>query len=51
MLAARRAKAAAIRFVDKAMQANDAPKKVTMDRSGVWDWHSSPPKSRSSVVN
>ena len=35
LLAARRDKAAAMRFFDKAMQANDVPEKVTMDKSGA----------------
>ena len=32
LLTARRDKAAAMRFFDKAMQANDVPEKVTMDK-------------------
>ena len=35
LLTARRDKAAAIRFFDKAMQANSVPEKVTMDKSGA----------------
>ena len=35
LLAARRDKAAAMRFFDKAMQANNVPEKVTMDKSGA----------------
>ena len=35
LLAAKRDKAAAMRFFDKAMQANDVPEKVTMDKSGA----------------
>ena len=35
LLTARRDKAAAMRFFDKAMQANDVPEKVTMDKSGA----------------
>ena len=35
LLTAQRDKAAAMRFFDKAMQANDVPEKVTMDKSGA----------------
>ena len=35
LLTARRDKAAAMRFFDKAMQANGVPEKVTMDKSGA----------------
>ena len=35
LLAARRDKAAAMRFFDKAMQANSVPEKITMDKSGA----------------
>ena len=35
LLTAKRDKAAAMRFFDKAMQANDVPEKVTMDKSGA----------------
>ena len=35
LLAARRDKAVAMRFFDKAMQANNVPEKVTMDKSGA----------------
>lgn len=35
LLTARRDKAAALRFFDKAMKANGVPEKVTMDKSGV----------------
>ena len=35
LLTARRDKAAAMRFFDKAMQANSVPEKVTMDKSGA----------------
>ena len=35
LLAARRDKAAVMRFFDKAMQANNVPEKVTMDKSGA----------------
>ena len=35
LLTAKRDKAAAKRFFDKAMQANDIPEKVTMDKSGA----------------
>ena len=35
LLTAKRDKAAALRFFDKAMQANDVPEKVTMDKSGA----------------
>ena len=35
LLAARRGKAAAMRFFDKAMQANSVPEKITMDKSGA----------------
>ena len=35
LLTAKRDKAAAARFFDKAMQANDVPEKVTMDKSGA----------------
>ena len=35
LLTAKRDKAAAMRFFDKAMQANDVPDKVTMDKSGA----------------
>ena len=35
LLTAKRDKAAAMRFFDKAMQANGVPKKVTMDKSGA----------------
>jgi transposase-like protein len=34
-LTAKRDKAAAMRFFDKAMQANGIPEKVTMDKSGA----------------
>ena len=35
LLTARRDKAAAMRFIDKAMQANSVPEEVTMDKSGA----------------
>ncbi|MDB5937894.1 MAG: family transposase [Polaromonas sp.] len=35
LLTTRRAKAAALRFFDKAMKANGVPEKVTMDKSGA----------------
>ena len=35
LLTAKRDKAAAMRFFDKAMQAHDVPEKVTMDKSGA----------------
>ena len=35
LLAAKRDKAAFMRFFDKAMQANDIPEKITMDKSGA----------------
>jgi len=35
LLTVRRDKAAAIRFFDQAMKANDVPEKVTMDKSGT----------------
>ena len=35
LLTARRDKAAAMRFLDKAMQTNGVPEKVTMDKSGA----------------
>ena len=35
LLTARRDKAAAMRFFDKAMQANSVPEKITMDKSGA----------------
>ena len=35
LLAAKRDKAETMRFFDKAMQANDVPEKVTMDKSGA----------------
>ena len=35
LLTAKRDKAAAMRFFAKAMQANDVPEKVTMDKSGA----------------
>ena len=35
MLTAKRDKAAAMRFFDKAMKANSVPEKVTMDKSGA----------------
>ena len=35
LLTAKRDKAAALRFFDKAMQTNDVPEKVTMDKSGA----------------
>ena len=35
LLTDKRDKAAALRFFDKAMQANDVPEKVTMDKSGA----------------
>ena len=35
LLTTQRDKAAAMRFFDKAMQANDVPEKVTMDKSGA----------------
>ncbi|UUZ77150.1 IS6 family transposase [Polaromonas sp. P1(28)-13] len=35
LLTAKRDKAAAMRFFDKAMQANDVPEKVTLDKSGA----------------
>ena len=35
LLTARRAKAAALRFFDKAMKASGVPEKVTMDKSGA----------------
>jgi transposase-like protein len=35
LLTAKRDKAAAMRFFDKAMQANGIPEKVTMDKSGA----------------
>ena len=35
LLTAKRDKSAALRFFDKAMKANDAPEKVTMDKSGA----------------
>ena len=35
LLTAKRDKAAAMRFFDKAMQANDVPEKVTIDKSGA----------------
>src|SRR5450830_1720922 len=35
LLTAKRDKAAAKRFIDKAMHANDVPNKVTMDKSGA----------------
>ena len=35
LLAAKRDKAKAMRFFDKAMQANDVPEKVIMDKSGA----------------
>ena len=35
LVTAKRDKAAALRFFDKAMQAKDVPEKVTMDKSGA----------------
>jgi len=35
LVTAKRDKAAAVRFFDKAIQANDVPEKVTMDKSGA----------------
>lgn len=35
LLSAKRDKAAAMRFFDKAMQANDVPEKVTMDKNSA----------------
>ena len=35
LITAKRDKAAAMRYFDKAMQANNVPKKVTMDKSGA----------------
>ena len=65
LLTAERDKAAAMRFFEMTMQANEVPEKISMDKSGAnkaaieeinasgdsSDYRSPPPESRSSVAN